>query len=169
MVRETHTAAATTVDSEEVAGDGLLEEHLLPGDLLVRGDELLEDGDHVTMPAGVSCFSEMVKGERSTSTSMTMMCLGLASSFFPLSFLSFQDGSHLLLVGLQIYNIDYALTTVSKLGYKMCSLYLSANLTSHLPVFFLNGFNLESIVGFRSSSLSASRGRSFLGSETLGL
>ena len=78
MVRETHTAAATTVDSEEVAGDGLLEEHLLPGDLLVRGDELLEDGDHVTMPAGVSCFSEMVKGERSTSTSMTMMCLGLA-------------------------------------------------------------------------------------------
>jgi hypothetical protein len=61
VVRETHTAAATTVEGEEVAGEGLLEELLLPEDLLAHGGELLEDGDYVTMPAGVSCFSEIGK------------------------------------------------------------------------------------------------------------
>ena len=61
MVRKTHTAAATTVEGEEVAGESLLEELPLPGDLLVLGEGLLEDGDPVTMPAGVSCFSEIGK------------------------------------------------------------------------------------------------------------
>ena len=62
MVRKTHTAAATTVDSEEVEGEGLLEELLLPEDLLVHGEGLLPEGDgHVTMPAGISCFSEIGK------------------------------------------------------------------------------------------------------------
>ena len=61
MVRETHTAAATTVEGEEVVEEGLLEELPLHGDLLVHGEGLLEDGDHVTMPAGISCFSEIGK------------------------------------------------------------------------------------------------------------
>jgi hypothetical protein len=47
------------VDSEEVVEEGLLEELPMPGDHQVRGVELLEENDHVTMPAGISCFSEI--------------------------------------------------------------------------------------------------------------
>ena len=51
-----------TVDSEEVVGEGPLEELPLPGDLLVHGEELLHEGDdHAPMPAGNSCFSEKGK------------------------------------------------------------------------------------------------------------
>ena len=62
MVRETRTAATTTVDDKQEVGDGLHVELLVPEDLLVHGDGLLHEGDgHVAMPEGNSCLSEIGK------------------------------------------------------------------------------------------------------------
>ena len=118
------------MNSEEVVRDSLPEGLPQLGDLLVvRGDGLPDEGDdHVTTPVGFCCFSEIVDVRGAQVRAWCWQCLGLACFFLPL-FL--QDVS-------QLPNCFIILT---KLGNKMCSLYVSADLTSHLT-FFLNGFSL---------------------------